>query len=151
MNIHILSKHFHDSRRTGTRWYTVWYESYTILPIGSMYVCHRWFAIYHQYTPVLLAYIQYMDPSWVLCHLSRQVGTATTRISRLLRLLVQLCRTSLWSYLVKIWWVVEYCCIPLLWVLLLDQSHFLLPLRHNFHVASTHLYTYGTSHHKQCQ
>ena len=45
------------------------------------------------------------------CHfLSRLVGTATTQISRLLRLRVQLCRTSLWSYLVKIWWVVEDCC-----------------------------------------
>ena len=27
-----------------------------------MYVCHIWFAIYHQYTPVMLAYIPYMDP-----------------------------------------------------------------------------------------
>ena len=29
------------------------------------YVCYIWFAIHHQYTPVMLAYIPYMDPSWV--------------------------------------------------------------------------------------
>ena len=62
------------------------------------------------------AHSAHSDPIAISCHhglvtvLSRQVGTATTRISRLLRLRVQLCRTSLWSYLVKIWWVVEYCC-----------------------------------------
>ena len=31
-------------------------------PMTDPYVCHIWFAIYHQYTPVLLAYIPYMDP-----------------------------------------------------------------------------------------
>ena len=30
-----------------------------------IHVCHIWIHIYHQYTPVLLAYISYMDPSWV--------------------------------------------------------------------------------------
>ena len=30
------------------------------MPIGSMYVCYIWFAIDHQYTPVMLAYIPYI-------------------------------------------------------------------------------------------
>ena len=31
-------------------------------PMTDPYVCHIWFAIYHQDTPVMLAYIPYMDP-----------------------------------------------------------------------------------------
>ena len=33
-----------------------------IHPMTDPYVCHIWFAIDHQYTPVMLAYIPYMDP-----------------------------------------------------------------------------------------
>ena len=35
---------------------------YIYIPIGSMYSIYG--NIYHQYTPVMLAYIPYMDPSW---------------------------------------------------------------------------------------
>ena len=36
------------------------YNLYIHIPIGSMYAIYG--NIYHQYTPVMLAYIPYMDP-----------------------------------------------------------------------------------------
>ena len=84
------------------------------------------------------AHSAHSDPIAISCHhglvtvLSRQVGTATTRISRLLRLRVQLCRTSLWSYLVKIWWVVEYCCCCCHW-----GATFMLQVHSYIHMAQT--------------
>ena len=44
-----------------TRWQMVMYY-----PIGSMYAIYG--DIYHQYTPVMLAYIPYMDPMGILIH-----------------------------------------------------------------------------------
>ena len=35
-------------------------------PIGSMYAIYG--DIYHQYTPVMLGYIPYMDPMGILIH-----------------------------------------------------------------------------------
>ena len=42
----------------------------TYFPIGSM--CAIYGNIYHQYTPVMLAYKPYMDPSWLLSN-SQQI------------------------------------------------------------------------------
>ena len=48
------------------------------VPMTDPYVCHIWFAIYHQYTPVMLAYIYtiHMDPSWGL--LDEEMALAKT-------------------------------------------------------------------------